>query len=285
MSNNTAVVREAQGTGRWFPGEEKTLRNMVSDYIDKAKVPGLKGRILCGISPHAGYVYSGKVAGFTFRALKDNAVGKNAPETVVVLGISHRAGFRGVAIMDGDSIHTPLGATPLDKDAATILAKDRPRLFMAYSPHESEHSAENQIPFVQVALPKAKLVVALVGDHDMKTLDELVAGLNELAKVKKIVVVASSDMLHDPDYDLVGKTDRKTLERVAALDYKAILADWSPDRQTFCGLMPVMAAMRFAEAQGCKAGTILHYRNNGDDDPTSRGRWVVGYGSAVFTGP
>ncbi len=178
MSNSTAVVREAQGGGRWFPGEENVLRQMVGDYLEKARTPTNMGRIVAAIAPHAGYVYSGKVAAYTFRALRNAASGSNAPETIIILGFTHQEGFRGVAIMDGDSIKTPLGITPLDKDAAAILVKDRPKLFVAYPPHAREHSAENEIPFVQAALPKAKLVVALVGDHDLKTLEELVAGLN-----------------------------------------------------------------------------------------------------------
>jgi len=276
------IINKAQGGGRWFPANGNVLKKMVDDYIEKAAVPRIEGRIVSAIAPHAGYVYSGKVAGFTFRAIKDNAKGTNAPETVVILGFTHQMGFKGVALMDGDSVETPVGIAALDKAAAELMVKGRQRITLDSAPHMGEHSAENEVPFVQRTLPNAKLVVALIGDHDGKTLVDIVTALAELAKTKRILVVASSDMLHDPDYDLVTKTDRQTLKKVTALDDKGLASDWSGERQIFCGVMPVLAAMQFAKAQGCREGSVLYYRNNGDDDPSSRGNWVVGYGAAVF---
>jgi len=281
-SETGGVVRKAPGAGRWFPGDENSLKKMVNDFVEKATVPKIEGRIVSCIAPHAGYVYSGKIAGYTFRAVRDNAKTAGAPETVVILGFSHSAGFQGVALMDGDAIRTPLGTARLDAQALSSLTNGNDRIFADYSPHAGEHSAENQVPFVQAVLPDAKLVVALMGDHDKRTLDQLVTALNALAKTRKILLVASTDMLHDPDYELVTGTDRDTLKKVTALDHKAIEKAWSPARQIFCGVIPVVTAMRFAEAQGCKEGTMLFYRNNGDDDPSARGNWVVGYGSAVF---
>lgn len=284
-TNSPQVVLKALGGGRWFPGDKQTLGKMIDGFVNNAEIPKIEGRLVSVIAPHAGYQYSGKVAGFTFRAIKDYATGTNMPETVVVLGASHRMAFKGVAVMDGDSFETPLGATPLDRSAAGILTTGRRLIRLDSAPHMGEHSAENEIPFVQKTLPGAKLVVAIVGDHTGETLAQLVSALVELAGKKKILVVASSDMLHSPDYDFVSKTDRQTLKKVAALDTRGIMDDWSGDHQVFCGVMPVLAAMQFAEAQGCKTGTVLHYRNNGDDDPSSRGNWVVGYGAAVFSVP
>jgi len=279
------VVRRAMGSDRWFPGNKAELASMVSNFIEKAESPKIESRIVGVIAPHAGYIYSGKVAGYTFRTVRDNARAGHKPETVVILGFSHRAGFQGVALMDGDAIETPIGSATLDKDAASILAQNRPTIFPEYAPHNGEHSAENEIPFVQTALPDAKLVVALIGEHSPATIKELVAGLSELAKKKQILVVASSDMLHDADYDLVSKTDKATLAKVAAMDSVGLMKSWSYSSQVFCGIGPVETVMQFAEAQGCKKGTVLHYRNSGDDFPDSRGSWVVGYGAVAFTVP
>ena len=278
-------VRQTHGDGQWFPAQTAELRNMVNGFLAEATVPAITGRIVFAIAPHAGFIYSGRVAGATFRALKDNASAHGKPETAVLIGFTHRRGFAGVALLDGDAVRSPLGETPLDPDAAAILMKGRPRLFADAAPHESEHSAENLIPFAQAALPGARLVVMLMGDHDAKTIDQLVAALVELAKTKRIVVIASTDMLHDPDYDLVTRTDRETLKTLAALDEATLARTWSGERQTFCGIMGVLAGVRFARAQGCKAGTVLLYRNTGDDHPSSRGQWVVGYGAVVFAVP
>ena len=283
MANASEIVtRQAHGSGRWFPGSRQELKEMVESYIENAKPEPVDGRIVAAIAPHAGYIYSGKVAGFTFRAIKDNAQKMGQPETVVVLGFSHRGGFPGVALMDGDFIETPLGKAALDTESAKMLAGASPRIFFHYSPHRGEHSAENEIPFVQAALPHTKMVVALMGDRDPETLDALVGALDALSRKKRLLVVASTDMLHDPNYEVVTKTDEKTLEKLQAMDCEGLQKTWGYDNQILCGIGPVLAAMKFAKVQGSKKGSVLYYRNSGDDFPESRGRWVVGYGSAVF---
>ena len=281
-SNSVKVVRKALGGGRWFPAGARQLDAIVKSYMDEATVPSVTGRIVGAISPHAGYQYSGKVAGHTFRALRDQAKAGLAPRTVVILGFSHRGGFAGTALMDGDAIETPLGETPLDKASADFLCRHCTRVAMRYAPHAGEHSAENQIPFVQAALPGVPLVVGLIGDHDPAGIAELVDGLAALAKERAILVVASTDLLHDPDYTKVTETDRVTMQQIAAMDCKGLNKRWGYDMQVCCGIGPVLTVLQFAQRQGCKAGTVLRYRNSGDDFPESRGNWVVGYGAAVF---
>lgn len=275
-------VHVAVGSGRWFPGDAKILERDVEGYIRAAEVPVISGRVVAAFAPHAGYRYSGKVAGYAFRAIRDTAVGERKPDCVVVLGFTHREAFSGVALLDGDALVTPLGETRLDRDAADVLVVSSERIRFDSRPHLSEHSAENEIPFLQVALPGVPMVVALMGDHDGETIDALVEGLDALNRQKRVLVVSSTDMLHDPDYDRVTQTDKQTLELVERMDYKALMKAYSGARQTFCGICPVLTAMRFAEMQGVKRGLILHYRNCGDDFPESRGQWVVGYGASVF---
>ena len=108
------------------------------------------------------------------------------------------------------------------------------------------------------------------------------AGLERLAADREVLVVASTDMLHDEDYDLVSDTDRVTLEKVESMDMDGIISSWDYSRQVFCGVGPVIAVMRFSRSRGCGKGSVMCYRNSGDDFPESRGSWVVGYGSAVF---
>src|SRR5450759_1250102 len=188
---NQQMVRRTHGDGRWFQSAKAILNKMINEYVGAARVSPIKGRIIGAISPHAGYVYSGAVAGYVFRALQEQARKGDAPETVVILGCSHRGGYKGVALMDGDAVRSPLGDTPLDKEAAQILTNNRPSIYLDYAPHNGEHSAENQIPFVQSVLPSTRLVVGLIGDHDPKALNELVGGLIELGQAKKIMVITS----------------------------------------------------------------------------------------------
>jgi len=279
---NAPVIRKAMGGGRWFPGIREELLRAVNEYIEDAQVPPINGRIVGGMAPHAGYMYSGVVAGYTFSAIRANIQAGHVLDTVVVLGFSHCGGFDGAAIMDGDAIETPLGQLSLDREAAGILAGEAPCRALNYGPHAGEHSAENLLPFLQVAVPDARAVVCLIGDHAAGTLDDIVKALVRLNENRSVLVLASTDLLHDPDYERVTQTDHKTMDQVAALDYRGILSRWSYSAQVCCGIGPVMCTMRFADRLGVTAGNVLHYRNSGDDFPESRGSWVVGYGSAVF---
>jgi AmmeMemoRadiSam system protein B len=122
------VIREALGAGRWFPGDRLELNSMIQGYMANAKTSELSGPVVSAIAPHAGYVYSGKVAGYTFRAIRDSAAAGYNPETVVVLGLSHRGGFEGVALMDGDAVRTPLGEVEIDKEALKELSAGSSRI-------------------------------------------------------------------------------------------------------------------------------------------------------------
>ena len=285
MNKPVKIIRNAIGAGQWFPGAENQLSKMVDGFISQAGSTGLTGSVVCAIAPHAGYIYSGKVAGYTFRAISDQVKAGNKPETVVVLGFSHSTNFSGTALMDGDAFVSPIGETAIDNEGMDLLVKSTPKIFRNYKLFGREHSAENQIPFVQKAAPEAKLIVGLMGDHDLQTVNAVVSALVELSKKKKIMVVASTDLLHDADYEKVKKTDKVTLDKISSIDMEGLLGSWNYGNQVCCGIMPVLTVMKFAKELGVAKGTVLHYRNSGDDFPEGRGQWVVGYGSVVFTTP
>ncbi len=184
--------------------------------------------------------------------------------------------------MDGNTFSTPLGFAPLDTESASFLSSADPRITLDYRPHIGEHSAENQIPFLQTVLPDTPVVIALIGSHEPPLIDVLSTCLQKLSKKKKILVVASSDMLHDPSYERVRKTDLATLKKVASMDIPGILRSWDFTQQVFCGISPVVATMQYAIQLGCSKAITLRYRNSGDDFPESRGQWVVGYGAVAF---
>ncbi len=277
------IVRKAHGAGRWFPGDRGPLLAALHGYLAAADVSPGTNRIVAALSPHAGYPYSGPVAGYTFKALKAQAAAGIAPELVVVLGFSHREGFPGIALLDGDVMRTPLGDARLDAAARASLAAASERIVIDGRPHVGEHSAENQVPFVQYSLPDAALVVALMGDHDEASVDALARALTALAGTRRLCVVASTDLLHDPDYDRVTTTDRQTLALIESLKDSELWSRWDYRHQLCCGVAPVVTAMRFARAQGALVGQVLRYRNSGDDHPEGRGQWVVGYGAVIFS--
>ena len=164
MNGKKTVVRHAQGTGMWFPADPVELKSIVRGWTgDANRLPSISNRITGAIAPHAGFVYSGRIAGATFRALKDNSsIPGNKPETAVILGFTHKYPLSGIAIMDGDAISTPLGLTALDVEGAEILVKNSKLIRFEAKPHAYEHSAENEVPFVQFALPDTKIILVLM---------------------------------------------------------------------------------------------------------------------------
>lgn len=283
MATERKIIRSAVGAGKWFPGTRGELAQAVESYLSGAYIPEIQAPIAAVIAPHAGYAYSGPVAGYAYRAIQAGAALHGPPETVVVLGFSHRGEGQGVSLMDGSALATPLAETALDAGAAAELTAADPRITLNYRPHFGEHSLENQVPFIQAVLPSASLVMALLGNREPALLETLAAALDTLAGKKKILVVASSDMLHDASYERVRKTDQATAKKTVAMDMTGLLHDWDYSHQIFCGIGPVIAAMKFAQRRGCIKGMLLRYRNSGDDYPESRGEWVVGYGAFAFT--
>ena len=283
--NESITILNAIGAGRWFPGTRQELTRCVTGHLDAATPPRLDKRIISLVSPHAGYAYSGPVAAYAYRALQDQSASAGSPETVIVLGFSHQGAGRGIALMEGNAFATPLGTTPLDHQAAAFLIAHHAATAFDNRPHLGEHSLENQIPFIQQTLPAASLVMALVATRDPGVLESFAESLLALARSRRILVIASSDMLHDASYERVRTTDQATLRRMVAMDHPGLLKEWDVNRQILCGIGPTVVALAFARGQGTTQGTLLHYRNSGDDHPECRGQWVVGYGAVAYTAP
>jgi AmmeMemoRadiSam system protein B len=161
----TSVIRRAVGAGKWFSDNGKTLKEEVTSYIENAVFDKIEGRIVAALSPHAGFRFSGVTAGYTFRAIRDQKP-EDLPEVLVIAGFPHHASLRGIALMDGSAIETPIGQHPLDVESSVFLSRQSGFRF-DYRYHDGEHSAENEIPFAQIALPKVPIVVALIGDSGL----------------------------------------------------------------------------------------------------------------------
>ena len=306
------AARKAAGAGFWYPGTKSSLDKMIDECCERArtydsdpKMPhdfpkkdvdvhaAITARRALGVFvPHAGFRYSGSIVACGLDGLKESVMANGGePETVVVLGFGHKISFDGVAILDGASLAFPNGTVELDSEAARFLVscpEGKDIIFPEWNrTHNGEHSAENEIPFIHRAFPKAKLVVALIGSKDKTTVSAAANAFSALRRTlrPKMVLVASTDMLHDPDYDLVRATDLETLEMsqdCSEEGAKKLRKRWSPDSQCYCGISTVLTLLTFARLEGAKEGVILHYENSGDRNPDSRGSWVVGYGTGLY---
>jgi len=272
--------------GAFYPGEAAALKAEVEQYLAAAADKKLADPWGV-ISPHAGYRFSGPVAGSAFRQLQGRPI-----STVVIVAFAHR-GFdaSGRPIHDGlatalvSGFVTPLGALPVDVEEVRALLRDAP--FIADKPElfRNEHSLEVQLPFVQVALPGAKLVPLMFGMQEdpglAKKLGALIA--SRYAGRPDVAVVASTDMSHYFAYDEAAVKDKKAIGLVQGLDGEGLLAAMPGREAEFCGILPVLAMMAAQKTLGGPAPALIDYRNSGDTAGDKRR--VVGYGALGFLRP
>ena len=278
-------VRPPAVAGQFYPGDPQALANAVNDYLASAAASTPSLRLIALIAPHAGYDYSGKVAGQAYRALKGRAI-----STVVIVGPSHRARFEGAALCSADAWETPLGMVPADQELIAALEK-HDAFAIRDGPHGPEHCIEVQLPFLQRALGEFRLAAVLMSDFSRHNCARVAANLVEELKGRSAVLVASSDMSHYPSYDDACKADGEMLEAVRSLDSERVLAKDAEllGRRTpglgctLCGLGPVVAVMEAAKRLGAERVEVLSYANSGDAKPRDRGR-VVGYCAVAIYG-
>ena len=241
-------VRPAAVAGTWYPGEASELGTYVERTLDAAPAwTAPEGeRVRAMISPHAGYAYSGPTAAAGYRALRGQAY-----DRVILLGPSHHAAFRGVAIADVDAYATPLGEVPLDA-AAVARLRASPLVGAGPAEPDREHSLEIQLPFLQrVLAPGWRLVPMMVGRLEPEDYAALADAIRPLLDDRTLVVV-STDFTHygarfgyvpfPPDSEAAGRLealDKGAFAQIAARDPKGFLEYQERTGITICGFRPV----------------------------------------------
>jgi MEMO1 family protein len=270
-------VRKPVWAGQFYEGDKARLSAQIDAFLAEAAPAPIAGEIRALIVPHAGYVYSGRVAAFGYKLI----LGRDY-ETVVILGPSHRVAFEGASIWPDGVFETPLGPAAVDAEAARILARSGGFRFNAEA-HAEEHSIEVQVPWIRKCLPKARIVPIVMGSPDEATVRSLAAALAELARTKKILVVASTDMSHFLTRKDANALDRETAEMVRALKTDALARGAERRDNRLCGAAPVLAALAFAQKVGPAKVEILKYADSAEAGaPEDR---VVGYMAAAVAAP
>lgn len=263
-------------SGTWYPGKKSALIRSVNDYLTRAKVESLEGEIKAVIVPHAGHIYSGQVAAHAYGLLK-----KKDFTRVIMIGPSHRVGFRGVSINLQSGYKTPLGVTRVDQALARKLIESSDQIRYIPKAHASEHSLEIQLPFLQTVLGDFHMVPILMGEQGFKACSNLARSLvGVMGNLEKTLILASSDLSHFHKYDRALELDRQFIKQVKKYDPRGLAGSLSSRMSEACGGGPVISAMLAAKELGADRSVILDYANSGD--VTGDRRSVVGYLSAVL---
>lgn len=285
--NTSLPVRKAAVAGGFYPAGSKELEKMVDTLILEAHPPEVKGKVRGIIVPHAGYIFSGRVAADAYKTLQGQDI-----KTVVLLGNCHTEGFNGISVYKGGAFETPLGLVEIDQDLAAIIMATNPQMILDRpSVHQQDHILEVQLPFLQRVLHHFKIVPIVFG-NDHPALTQILADALKDTVDDKTLIVVSTDMSHYPPYALATTADHETIRAISSgkaknLDttLQRLSGEHIPNAVTFlCGVSAVRTLLLIAQDLGLSNPQLLKYTNSGDSFAGDKNR-VVGYSSFVITDP
>ncbi len=260
------AVRPAAVAGLFYPDDPLALRDEVQRHLRDAR-PSKGPPPKAIIAPHAGYAYSGPVAGSAYARLAPLA---GVVRRVVLLGPCHRVAVRGLALPSVTAFETPLGRVPVDV-AAARRARELPQVSVSDATHRDEHSLEVHLPFLQIALDDFSVVPFVVGSASAA---EVAQVLDLLWGGPETLIVVSSDLSHYLDYGSAKMVDAETCTAIEGLAPERL------DPEGACGRVPVGGLLVAAMRHGLDVTTV-DLRSSGDT--AGDRRRVVGYGAWVFT--
>jgi MEMO1 family protein len=275
-------IREPVVAGQFYPdAAPELIQEIEAAYLSDrgpGKLPevnpGGARRILGLVIPHAGYFYSGAVAATGFFELAADGV----PETVVILGPSHRLGGLWAGIQSAGAWRTPLGEAQIDEAVAQALLAGLPELTDNVRVFAYEHSLEVQVPFLQHLYgERLRIVPIIMMEHDPATVQLLGEALGQVLAGRNAVIVASTDMTHMEPAEVAREQDLALAEHIRKLDAPGLLRERSYRDITMCGYGPTAAMLIAALNLGATRGEILAYHHSGEVAPMDE---VVGYLSA-----
>jgi AmmeMemoRadiSam system protein B len=266
------MLRKAVVAGQFYPGNRERLRHDVEALmVDATPEPSI-----AVMSPHAGYVYSGAVAGKTLSQVK-------IPNEVIILGPNHHGHGHPAAVYAHGAWETPLGRVEIASSLAERLLAKCSMTADDYTAHMDEHSLEVQVPFLQCMSPGLRIVPLCIGRLSLEKLLALGDGLADAISScdEAPLIVASTDMTHYEAGDVARQKDSLALDRVLALDPMGLYDVVNDNRISMCGVLPTVVMLRAALALGATQADLIAYSNSGDvtGDQSS----VVGYaGVRIF---
>jgi MEMO1 family protein len=271
----THALRHSAVAGRFYPRDPDDLRAEVSNYLAQPLAANQAARKAIGcVAPHAGYMYSGHVAGAVFARVE-------IPRRCIVLCPNHTGMGVPLAIMSDGAWETPLGEVMIDTELAAALKQRFPVLQEDSAAHRAEHATEVELPFLQMRQPELRFIPIALGTRQFETLEQLGNALADVIAAQKdrVLIVASSDMNHYESDALTRVKDHRAIERMLTLDPRGLYDVVTEQNISMCGLGPAIAMLTAARQLGAKSAELVKYATSADVSG-DRER-VVGYAGIV----
>ncbi len=272
-----AEVRRARWSESFYDRSPEVLGDTVRGFIGNVDQKKIPGNLIALISPHAGYVYSGRVAAYAYRQLE----GENF-DTIILLGPSHYMPVKGASIYAEGWWQTPLGKLEVDSEVATEIIRKHQSFHFDKEAHKNEHSLEVQLPFLQLTLKSFKIVPIVLNDSSQEFCQLLADAIVSSKGNKRILIVASTDMSHYHTYGKACLIDGVTIRDLENFDLDSLKKHLTRGEGELCGSAAVLTALLAAKECGANNVKLLKYGNSGD--VTGDEERVVGYGAFAITG-
>lgn len=267
------MIRDAVVAGRFYPGSSSSLKEELSKLVDKRE--GLE-EVIALMAPHAGYIYSGIVAGETFSSVK-------IPDKVIILSPNHTGCGEDISIMSSGRWRIPTGDIGINEELASAIKNNSPLISENSAAHKGEHSIEVQLPFIKYINDRTTFVPLTI--MPIRYQDSLEVGGAIATAIKEVkgrtLIVASSDMSHYEARDSAGKKDRLAIDRILALDPEGLYRTVRENNISMCGVVPAVIMLIAAKILGATSARLIDYRDSGEvnGDPSA----VVGYAGIVIS--
>lgn len=265
------MVRPPAVAGKFYPAKPELLRRDVESYLPDAieKVPALGCMV-----PHAGYMYSGHVAGAVLGRLE-------LPQRVVILCPNHTGRGEPLAIMSRGAWATPLGEAQIDRALAAELVAEFDLLTEDAEAHRTEHALEVELPFLQVLAPGFTFVPIAIGTHRLDILTELGDAIARVIarQTDQILVIASSDMNHYATDAVTREKDKLALAPLLARDPQALHETVLRENISMCGLGPAVAMLAAVNDLGANSADLVKYATSAD--VSGDRSYCVGYAGVI----
>jgi AmmeMemoRadiSam system protein B len=278
----TISLRHPAVAGRFYPGDPDDLRAEARAYLSQTSLSQTSSadqnpvQAFGCIVPHAGYMYSGHVAGAVFARV-------DVPRRCIVLCPNHTGMGRALAIMSEGGWQTPLGEVAIDAELALALKARFPALQEDSAAHRAEHAAEVELPFLLLRQPEVRFVPIALGTGQFDLLEQLGTALADVigATNDRILIVASSDMNHYESDTVTRAKDHRALERILTLDPRGLFDVVTQQNISMCGFGPAVAMLTAARQLGAKSAELVKYATSGDISGDRE--MVVGYAGVVVS--
>ena len=265
------MYRAPIASGSFYPGNKEELESVLKTLMEGCPE---RQKALGVISPHAGYVYSGRVMGSVFARIE-------IPGTVIILAPNHTGRGKPFSVWSEGLWRTPLGDTSIDEELVNEILNRCELIEKDKAAHKSEHSAEVILPFLQYKNPQVKIVVIVVRSGNFENLSIIGKSIGEILKKMRpdTLVVASSDMTHYESQQSADKKDKSAIAEIIALREEGLYKVVRNLDVSMCGVSPVISMMVCAKERHATKGELIKYETSGDT--TGDYKQVVGYAGII----